>query len=383
MSLSIRRAASGLAVVVLTGAALLGTAASGHATTTPPWEPDPSSVGGLLFFNSSGQRITGGSTSDQPVAAYVEGTTTIRNGDTKATLLGYLPVKGDVPGKWQGEAMSVATVYPNAGAPGALGTASLPVQTGSSGDESLATLAVDFPNNDTSGDGYAGMYQLRLVTSGPDLQPTTSYDSADIQITGDTWSVVYDQTALTTRTSLSVSPSGTAYHGSSVTLKATVSPSNAAGSVGFYDGSKLLHSVKVSGGKATYTTKSLSDAKYKLKAVFTPTDATAFSSSTSSAKTLSVKAHPTKTSLKASASSIKKGKKLTLTATESPKAAGKITFYDGKKKLGTAKVAKGKATLSVSSLKPGTHKLTAKFTPASVADDAASTSKVVKVKVTG
>jgi hypothetical protein len=94
-----------------------------------------------------------------------------------------------------------------------------------------------------------------------------------------------------------------------------------------------------------------------------------------------VTAHSTKVVLKASATSITKGKKLTLTATETPAVAGKVTFYDGAKKLKVVAVKKGKATFSTTTLKVGTHKLKAKFAPTSPADDAASTSKVVKVKV--
>ena len=383
MLLTLRRSAAGIAALIIAGGALLTTGGAAHATTPPPWEPDANSVGGLLFFNASGTQITGGNITDSPLAAYVEGTTTIRNGDDKATLFGYLPVNGEVPGQWQGEALGASTVYPNSSAPVPLKTAVLPVETGANGDETVGELAVDFPNLDTSSDGYAGIYQLRLRTSstkGGGLTP--GYDSADILISGSTWSVVYSNTALTTTTALSVTPSGSVFHGTSVALKATVSPSSAVGSVGFYDGSKLLKSVAVSGGKASYTTKALTDAAHKLKATFTPTNPTSFTASTSSTHTLTVKAHSTSVVLKSSAATIKKGKKLTLTATESPALTGKVTFYDGSKKLATVSVKKGKATFATKKLATGTHSLKAVFTPSNLANDKASTSKTVKVKVT-
>jgi hypothetical protein len=383
MSFTIRRAAAAVASVVVVGAALLTTAGAAQASAAPPWEPDGSSVGGLLFYNASGDLITGGSVNDQPLATYVEGTNTIRSGDTKATLFGYLPVDGQVPGEWQGEAIGTATVYPNHSAPGALASSSLPVNTGAAGDESVATLAVDFPNLDTSGDGYAGIYQLRLRTSASGLQPTQTYDSADIQITGDTWSVVYDATSIATATKLTVSPSASAYHATTVSLKATVTPASAVGSVTFLDGTKSLGKVAVKKGVATLSTKALSNATHKLKATFAPTDSAAYVASTSSVHLLDVRAHATKITLKASSTTVKKGKKLTLTATETPKVAGVVAFYDGSKKLGTAKVKKGKARFATTKLKVGTTKLKATFTPSNTANDKASTSKTVKVKVTG
>jgi hypothetical protein len=186
-------AAPKLALAVLAAALLtfgLGaTPASGSAV--PPWEPDPSSVGGLIFFNSSGQEVTGGSVDSSPLAAYVEGTATVRAGDTVATLYGYLPVKGEQPSAWSGEQLGDTTAFPNPGAPAPLGTSTLPVETGNSGDETLAQLEIDYPNKDTSDDGYAGMYELRLYTNAPHQSQTTTYDSADILISGSTWSVVY------------------------------------------------------------------------------------------------------------------------------------------------------------------------------------------------
>jgi hypothetical protein len=261
-------------------------AAASNTTTPPPWEPDPNSVGALIFYNSSGTVITGGSVNASPVAAYVLGTSTIRAGDTKATLFGYLPVKGQVPGEWSGEALGASTTYPNAKAPTPLNTSTLPLETGSSGDETLAQLEVDFPNNDKSGDGYAGMYQLRLRTSGPGEGLTVTYDEADIHISGSTWSVVYSQAKTTT-------------------------------------------------------------------------------------------------TLKASAATITKGKKLTLTATETPAVKGSVEFFDGATALKTVKVStKGVADYTSTTLAVGVHSFTATFTPTKTAFDAPSTSAVVKVTVT-
>ena len=168
-----------------------GAATSPPATTPPPWEPDAGSVGGLVFYNAAGQVITGGSITDAPLAAYVEGTSTLRNGDTKATLYGYLPIKGELPAAWGGDQLGLSTTYPDVGAPAPVSGLSFPVNTGTSRDESVAGLEADYPNLDTSTDGYAGIYQLRLKTGASGKSLTTQYDSADIEITGNNWSVVY------------------------------------------------------------------------------------------------------------------------------------------------------------------------------------------------
>jgi hypothetical protein len=152
--------------------------------------------------------------------------------------------------------------------------------------------------------------------------------------------------------------------------------------VEFRDGSKTLKTVAVKSGAATYSTTTLPDGVNKLSAVFVPTDSGAYSSSTSVTHSLKVIAHPTTTSLKASKTTIKKGQKVTLTAKETPAVAGSIAFYDGKKKLATVKVSKGGATYSTTKLSVGTHSLKAVFTPSVLANDAASSSAIVKIRVT-
>jgi hypothetical protein len=379
MTLTLRRLATALAATAVAGAAALTSGGAAHATTTPPWEPDSSSKGGLIFYDASGNVISGGNISDTPIAAYVQGTSAIRAGDTKATLYGYLPVNGQVPGQWQGEAMSASTAYPPAGAPSAV-SKTLPVVTGAADDESVATLADDYPNTDTTNDGYAGIYQLRLKTTAAGQPANTTYDSADILISGNTWSVAYDGATTPTTTALSVSPPSPVFHGDTVTLTATVAPNEATGTVKFLDGATVLGTKPLSNGQATFTTSSLSDATHQLSASFVPSGSS-LEPSTSAAHSLVVEAHPTTTTLKAK-KAVKKGKKLKLKAKEAPAYPGKIVFRDRKKKLGSVKVNIGKAVLATKKLKkPGKHKLTATFVPSNTEDAAPSTSKAVTVKV--
>jgi hypothetical protein len=374
--------ATALTVGVL---AMPGATAAAGPNAAPPWEPDANSVGGLVFYNAAGQVITGGSTADSPIAVYVEGTQTVRSGDTKATLYGYLPVSGEAPGQWSGEQLGSSTVYPNTGAPAPLNALTLPVETGTSGDETVAQLESDFPNNDTSStDGYAHMYVLRLKTSAAGQPGNTKYDSADIEVdnTANTWSVVYTQSPqVTTTTTLSVSPPSSASYGSSVKLTATVSPSSAAGSVQFLDATTVLQTVAVAAGTASFSTSALAGGSHSLSASFVPTDSASYSGSTSSVDQLTISARATTTSLSVLSSSYH-GSSVKLTASVGPSgAAGSVRFMDGTKVLKTSALTSGKASYSTTALADGTHKLSATFVPADAANYVGSKSSVHNLKI--
>jgi hypothetical protein len=280
-------------------AVLIGLPASSGASANPPYEPDHSSVGGLFFYNSAGKAITGGSLTSAPFAAFVKGTTAIRKGDTKATLFGYLPVKGQVPGQFSGEQLTTSDTYPTSKAPAGVHASTLPLVSLTSSDETLGNLYSDFPNAPRSGNTYSGLYQLRLITSRAGSSATSTYDSADIavsnvttsggNVTGGTWKVVFSaKTATATHTTLKVKPKKkTIAHGKKIKLSVKVSP-KAAGTVRFLNGKKLLKKVKLRKGKASFSTKKLKVGKHKLRAVFTPSS-TAFAPSKSKVVKLKIK----------------------------------------------------------------------------------------------
>jgi hypothetical protein len=276
-------AASLVAATALVSLAATGAAA---ASAAPPWEPDKGSVGALVFYNHAGHVITSGSINSAPFATYVKGTAKIRSGDKKATLFAYLPKSGEAPGAWSGEALTASPAYPNKKAPGTLKTLSLPLVSLVKSDETLKTLIADYPQTKTG--AYAGLYQLRVKTSGPGRSATTTYDSADIKVTGSKWALVYPKAA-TTKTKLT-SSSASVKKGHWVRLKASLTPSAAAGTVTFYNGSKVLGRVKVSKGVASLSIKTLGLGKHKLKATFVPTNAKAYKTSTSAVITVTVKA---------------------------------------------------------------------------------------------
>lgn len=382
----IRVLATAAVTVVAAGSLSTVFAGSAFAAGPPPWEPvgNPPEAGGLLFFNSSGTEITSG-TINQPLAAYVVGTSTLRAGDSVATLDAYTPSTLP-PGQWSGEQLSGSTNYPNASAPAPINTTSLPVVTEAPTDESIATYEGDFPNKATTS-GYQGLYVIRLITSAPSKPATTSYDSADIQVTGNTWSVVYTQNNTTsTTTTLGTSPASPQVSGTSVTLTATVTPSTAPGTVQFEYGTTDIGSpVSVSGGTASISTTSLPVGTDSLSAVFSPAALSGYGGSTGTA-TYTITPPPatgTTTALTVNPNSAPAYSAVTLTAAvtnSSTHAAllstdGSVSFYDngtnatnvistssillGNEALGTG----GVASLVYSTFAAGPHNIVAVFNP--------------------
>jgi hypothetical protein len=382
--MTIRRKSVASALLAL--ALLLGVAGVAQAAT-PPYEPDPGAVGSLTFYDSSGNIITTGSVNDAPFAAYVSGSHAGRNGDYKATLFGYLPKNGQQPTAWSGEALTGSTAYAvGAGVPtapvfpGGLAGTTLPVTTVTGGDLTLANLASDFPN--TATDAYQGLYQLRLKTSGTQTAGA-EYDAASILISGTTWTQVYPTPASqATTTTLAVTPPSPQNAGAQVTLTATVTPANAAGSVQFTDGATAIGGpVAVAAGLASTSTSGLSVGTHTLTATFTPTNPasnpTAFAASTSNAVPYVISvapAAPTTTGLAVNTGTGAAFSPVVLTATVTPaNAPGTVTFADGASVLGTTAAGQGTFTLTTSALAEGSHTITATFNPTNPGTFASST----------
>jgi len=300
MTLAVRRsiASVGAATLLLSGAAALA-ASHASAATTPPWETgsakDVNEVGTLALFNSSGTQITSGSITSSPIAAYVVGSHA-DTGHTKATLYAYTPKSGVRASGWAGEQLSGSTTYPvtAAGAPAGVKSATGPVVTGSSSNESLSSYVADFPNKGTK-TGFVNAYQLRVKTSAAGGTTDGTYQSLDIIVSGNTWVETFPNShpLKATSTKLSVSPKGKVKEGKRVTLRATESISaggHATGKVQFMAKTKRLGKpVKVSSaGVATLKTKALLPGKQSITAVFTPNQAATFASSSSKHLTIKV-----------------------------------------------------------------------------------------------
>src|SRR5450755_2414182 len=226
--------------VALTGAlavaAGLTLASTGVAFAAAPYNPDPNSVGSITFTDANGVPVTSGSTSS-PFAAFAAGSKLVTAGDTDGTLEVFLPVFGQNPALWSGEAIGVDSVFSPAPAAWSapiksLVTAGKPVVDEPSSDLTPAQIVIDAPNTSTTGPNtaqptYQNLYQIRIYTG----SDTAHYNSADVSIVGSTWTLVPnpDQTFNTT-TTLSTSPANpdiTAANPAPVTLTTTVTPASA------------------------------------------------------------------------------------------------------------------------------------------------------------
>ena len=230
----------------------------------------------------------------------------------------------------------------------------------------------------------AGRYDISLICQDP--FGATNYGSFDAPIffrdATNYQSNDPSVAVISTTTSVAASPSTPQLSGTPVTFTATVSPSSAAGTVQFKDGSASLGSVQsVSGGAATLTTAALTTGSHPISAVFTPSTG-AFSASTASALTYVVTAATaTTTTVTASSAAQLSGTPVTFTATVAPSAAaGTVQFKDGGQPFGSAQaVSGGHATLTTSSLPAGTRSISATFTPSSATYLASNSATVVDV----
>jgi hypothetical protein len=303
----------------------------------------------------------------------------LRAGDTKATLYGYLPQASKAPGAFTGTQLSASSVYPSAGAPTTVST-TLPVYTGTSNDSTIADLVATLPNTDDTDDGYAGLYELRLKTGANGLAPTAKYDAVDIAVTGTSWQVVYPVSTGGTTTALTAAgtsgPVGTA-----TTLTATVSPSTAAGSVQFADGSTNLGSpVLVSSGVATTSWTPSTVGAHTLTATFTPSD-----SSSPSVGTLVYDVNKAQASLTGTWSTTTPtyGRTYTVAAkvtVHGVSPTGTVTLFNGTSNIGSATLSSGSATITVGATKlaPGSHTETLSYAGSSTISGTATTQKITE-----
>ncbi len=202
-----------------------------------------------------------------------------------------------------------------------------------------------------------GSHSITAVYSG-----NTSYAGSTSSALTETINPV---TLASSTTSLATSAS-TASYGQSVTFTATVTPSTgvtATGTVTFKSGSTVLGTATLVNGKATFSTSSLSVGSHTITAVYG--GSTSVTGSTSAGLTESVTKAATRTTLKASATSIHVGQAVTFTATVASTTTGTptgtVTFKSGSKVLGTATLVNGTATFSTTALTAGSHKITAVY----------------------
>ncbi|WP_207555709.1 S8 family serine peptidase [Intrasporangium flavum] len=160
-------------------------------------------------------------------------------------------------------------------------------------------------------------------------------------------------------TKLAASPTSITY-GGRTTLTATVTPSDATGTVTFGYNGRALRTVKVSGGKAVLPVTGLPRGTASFTAAYSGDASTV--ASRSGTVTVAVKGLASRTALSANVTSYRYGGRPVLTASLSPSSAtGTVTFRDGSRVLGTSTVRSGRATLWAPVLSRGTHRVTATY----------------------
>lgn len=351
--------------IVASAALVIGSSGAAHAATSPPWEPDQSATGTVAFYDASGTVITGGSINDNPMAAYAVASAPVRAGDTRAVLDEAQPnPNSSPPSLWNNDQLSAVTTFPvtAAGAPASIKSLTTPVVTGAGGDLNLSDFIGEFPNTDPTGAGcayaatpsgctntaYQNIYQLRIKTLNTDGVLTDNYATADILVSGTTWTQIYPVTGAPTTTTLTVAPTGSASEGDSVTLTATTalgsdSTVHPAGTVQFKENGATVGdpaTVDTTTGIATLATTALTPTApdgAALTATFTPTD-TADAPSTSTAVTYTVNPVAAKPKI---TGTVKTGDTVTCKATLTSAEKATYEFDASGKKVG----AKSKLTI--------------------------------------
>jgi hypothetical protein len=155
------------------------------------------------------------------------------------------------------------------------------------------------------------------------------------------------------------------YAGLPVTFTATVTSAKGiipdGEVVTFYDGTATMASATMAGGRASYTTSTLSVKTHSIKATYAGD--TSFLPSTGGVTQIIVK-YPTTTALISLPNPSTYRQPVTFTAkvtSSGPTATGKVWFKDGTTGIGTVTLCGGVATLTKSTLAIGTHPITAQY----------------------
>jgi hypothetical protein len=228
-----------------------------------------------------------------------------------------------------------------------------------------------------------GLTSFKISTLSVGSHNITAVYGGDTKFLGSTSNVVVQKVHYDTKTSLT-SSTNPSISGQSVTFTATVTAAagTPTGTVTFNDGSAVLKTVTLGGGKAIYTTSALSVGSHPITASYSGDTNNVVS--TSSVVVQVVNGLPKATVILTSNNNPSDfGQSVKFTATiSSSGATGSVTFYDGSASLGTVTLSSsGIAFVSTSSLSVGSHNITAVYGGNSTY--ASNTSNTIVQKVRG
>ncbi len=208
----------------------------------------------------------------------------------------------------------------------------------------------------TLGHGSGSLAISNLAVGSHSLTAVYGGDSNYAGSTSNTVTQTVNQATSTTVLASSVNPT---MYGASTTLTASVSPSQATGTMTFKDGSTTIGTATLSHGSGTLAISALAVGSHSLTAVYGGDSNDA--ASTSNTVTQTVNQAATTTVLTSSSNPSAFGSSVTFTATVPTGATGTVTFKDGSTTLGASTLGHGSGTYVTSALSVGTHSITAVY----------------------
>ncbi|MGO4204230.1 Ig-like domain-containing protein [Rhodococcus sp. TAF43] len=154
--------------------------------------------------------------------------------------------------------------------------------------------------------------------------------------------------------------------GKASTLKATVNPAAAGGTVKFTDGGQLLAEVAVNGaGEATYAWTPTTDGSHTIKAEFSGRNGVTGSNSSATVTVAAKPVNNTESGTVVSAGNGQVGVAQTISAQVTGSAGGTVTFKDGNTVIGTATVdGSGRASVTWTPATQGQRVIRAEYSGA-------------------
>ena len=242
----------------------------------------------------------------------------------------------------------------------------------------------DFGTVTLNGSGQATVQVSSLPLGSHTITATFLANASFATSSNTTTQLVNSPTAVATTTTVSGSPNPSTV-GQAVTFTATVTTGSGTptGSVDFSEGTTDFGTVTLNGsGQATVQVSSLAQGSHTITATFIANASFATSSNTTTQLVNSPTAVATTTTVSGSPNPSTVGQAVTFTATLTSGSGiptGSVDFTEGTTDFGTVTLnGSGQATVQVSSLALGSHKITATFIPnASFATSSSTTTQLV------